>query len=1105
MQCPYIGLINQSSTCYMNSFLQYLYMYKEFRAILFSLDVKPESKEEEKDSIPYQLQKLFCKLNLKKNKQVSTKDLCASFQWTVEDVFTEHDVSEFSKLLLQAIKDSLDAENIEYFNWIISQSEGTLSQYIKCETCEHKSVRQENYNEINLIIKNEWENLYFKKLENSLIETIKPIKLSGDNAYYCDKCESKQNAEKGMEYIAFPKVLTFNLNRFVFDYETLQRKKLDEYFEFPLVLDLNKFKGSYKEVSARHKNLIEFDIPIEKVSHDSKINNVGSEKILSTNKGKKFKNAKSSSITQDFLKKARKNMKKTSNNGMEILVDEKTVQNIQENQSLNIINERLSENNVVEHNELGVDKSPAETHKNTLSKMISSSNNTTSLKNLPHNENFDMPEMEQFGQLDKTKSDIDTLEAHEKSSKNGNSMDLHNPNQEEGLDDQTELYSLQAVFIHKGSAFTGHYYIYIKSFENNMWYLFDDYQVQEVNIADVLRDGFGGHRLQISAYMLAYRSNKAGTDVSNEKIRATLSNVSCPHYMRAVIEQEMKFEDEILKKKALEAKKKKIKHKVFYKLEAATIEIEAYKSFAEFEEKCFEVFKIAKEERHNCRLRLYNKFKDEMLNTYEGKKNESMDKLKLNANKNFIIEVKEEEQKFEKYKAEALSLKLVFWTPQANEIEFVPEYKKLEINKTATVGNLISKIKTQHCAIINENENINIVYKHTYKNGSLKGENLSLLPDKKLVELFVINNTVLYIDTSTYMSDSKVPFSHWADFFEKENNKIVVNFNYPVFEENANSDVHYTYKLKIDMNLTMRDLKNRIRDILQLDPSDDFIIKKGGKSGIEIKDFTKIIRTFRIINNSFIFLLFGKSTSVNEIKVSLYVAVSELQTEYHNLSRDLVFLKEMAINPYLTPSKLLEDLPDRLPDIYPMVLESNQSYFDPNSKPLNGVPINIDSFNITTGTAKDKQKITNKMLLDPENTRLREKTGNILTKYYHNYSLKNQGVVERKKIVVELLKRKLESNEILVYFSKLNCKDLTLSPAKEIIVNKKFNLLEFSNAIIGHGLDIDINSLEATKIRDVHEFIIEDILDHCFFDMSKTDMLLSSAPFYLETDGCLFM
>ena len=91
-----------------------------------------------------------------------------------------------------------------------------------------------------------------------------------------------------------------------------------------------------------------------------------------------------------------------------------------------------------------------------------------------------------------------------------------------------------------------------------------------------------------------------------------------------------------------------------------------------------------------------------------------------------------------------------------------------------------------------------------------------------------------------------------------------------------------------------------------------------------------------------------------------------------------------------------------------------------------------------------------------------------------------------------------------IYFTELDCKSLTLLPVKEVIVNKKFNLREFSNALFEHGLSIPIEELQATKIRDVREFVVEDILDHNFYVMDKNDMLLSSAPFYLESGGWLF-
>jgi hypothetical protein len=78
-------------------------------------------------------------------------------------------------------------------------------------------------------------------------------------------------------------------------------------------------------------------------------------------------------------------------------------------------------------------------------------------------------------------------------------------NLQEVIEKDNLKYYLYSIFIHKGTAYAGHYYIYIKSFETNRWYLFDDSQVKEVNLVNVLQDAKGGGCSHANAYMLAYR------------------------------------------------------------------------------------------------------------------------------------------------------------------------------------------------------------------------------------------------------------------------------------------------------------------------------------------------------------------------------------------------------------------------------------------------------------------------------------------------------------------------------------------------------------------------------------------------------------------------
>jgi ubiquitin carboxyl-terminal hydrolase 47 len=47
------------------------------------------------------------------------------------------------------------------------------------------------------------------------------------------------------------------------------------------------------------------------------------------------------------------------------------------------------------------------------------------------------------------------------------------------------VYELYAVLVHSGSAIGGHYYAYIKSFEDGKWYNFNDSDVSLINEEDI--------------------------------------------------------------------------------------------------------------------------------------------------------------------------------------------------------------------------------------------------------------------------------------------------------------------------------------------------------------------------------------------------------------------------------------------------------------------------------------------------------------------------------------------------------------------------------------------------------------------------------------------
>ena len=63
----------------------------------------------------------------------------------------------------------------------------------------------------------------------------------------CDSktCKGKKtDSKKGIEIGKMPPVFTLSFMRFELDYETWQRKKINDNFEYPLELDMSKYMSA---------------------------------------------------------------------------------------------------------------------------------------------------------------------------------------------------------------------------------------------------------------------------------------------------------------------------------------------------------------------------------------------------------------------------------------------------------------------------------------------------------------------------------------------------------------------------------------------------------------------------------------------------------------------------------------------------------------------------------------------------------------------------------------------------------------------------------------------------------------------------------------------
>lgn len=232
----YVGLVNQAMTCYLNSLLQTLYMTPEFRNAVYRWEFDGKEDNMAK-SIPYQLQKLFLLLQTSKKKAIETTDLTRSFGWDSSEVWQQHDVQELCRVMFDALEQKW--KKTDQANLINNLYQGKLKDYVKCLECGNESARLDTYLDIPLVIRPFGSNESHGSVDEALQAFVDPETLDENNQYFCEKCNKKCNAHKGLKFVSFPYLLTMQLKRFDFDYTTLHRIKLNDRMTFPAVLNLN--------------------------------------------------------------------------------------------------------------------------------------------------------------------------------------------------------------------------------------------------------------------------------------------------------------------------------------------------------------------------------------------------------------------------------------------------------------------------------------------------------------------------------------------------------------------------------------------------------------------------------------------------------------------------------------------------------------------------------------------------------------------------------------------------------------------------------------------------------------------------------------------------
>ncbi|XP_033992703.1 titin homolog isoform X4 [Trematomus bernacchii] len=212
----YHGLVNQGSTCYLNSVLQVLFMTKDFReAVERHISDNPDS-----EHIDLQLESLFGDL-----KSYPAYTYKITKKLGINKVYEQQDAAEYFEKILAKTSD--DASKIFH---------GQLTHKTTCSSCGTEIDAAGPFWNLTLALEDSYSQNF--SVVNGIEKYFRESSLNGENQMYCEKCDDKSDATTKCVINHHPEVLMLLLKRFEFDYYSMRYVKINCTVDVPCTLQI---------------------------------------------------------------------------------------------------------------------------------------------------------------------------------------------------------------------------------------------------------------------------------------------------------------------------------------------------------------------------------------------------------------------------------------------------------------------------------------------------------------------------------------------------------------------------------------------------------------------------------------------------------------------------------------------------------------------------------------------------------------------------------------------------------------------------------------------------------------------------------------------------